>query len=252
MLEFNLNESSFNKVIIEYINSSFTKTLFNIERTELSKYMNFSLNHGNDTSRINEEFSKISKCDYFILVFPYSITGVPSVIKDWLDKILFNRELNQNISRKGLVITYTTYPLESFKPNSFHRSTLKRRLHYLLYGVLKANSIQPLEPLVLYHFSNSTAIISSPNIGNISIAPDNHSEIEGLSRVLTSKFANAESLENEINTSNIKLSSFRSQSVKSKKDKQPKNTQNRDDFLKELTSSLMRIEEANEIEIIEL
>lgn len=258
MLEYNITEPSFNNIIFENVKCSFSESMYNIDRTELtsSKFLNFKVGQTKESDMIKEEFFKLNNCDYFILVFPYSITGVPSLVKEWLDQVLFNNDLSQSKNRKGLIITYTSYPRESFKPNSFHRSTLKRRLHYLLYGALKAKSIQPLEPIVLYNFSNSLlANLSSAapsKTVNTPTLTENRSEIAGLSRVLTSKFANAENFENESNNSNVNINSLRSHSVKSRKEKSIKGSQDREDFLNELTSSLMSIEEANEIEIIEL
>lgn len=255
VLDYSLNDSNFSSSVFHKIKSSFSEVLYTFDKTELhnSEFRSFKVKQ--DSSIVAKEFSKLKSCDYLILIFPYSIMGLPSIVKDWFDKIMYKKDLTGLNSKKGLVITYTPYPRESFKPNSFHQSTIKRRLHYLLYGIFKSCSIQPLEPLVFYNYTQVNGDISSfsSNTVSINICNNNRLEIDELSRVLTSKFANAEVVENDSNNSNINVNSIRSQSVsKNKKERSNKGALERDEFLSELTSSLMCIEEANEIDIVEL
>lgn len=255
VLDYSFNDSTFSVSVFHKIKSLFSEVFYTFEKTELhnSEFRSFGVRA--DSNVIAREFSKLKHCDFLILIFPYSIMGLPSIVKDWFDKVLYKKDMSNFNHKKGLVVTYTPYPRESFKPNSFHQSTIKRRLHYLLYGIFKSCSIQPLEPLVFYNYSQLNSDLSSfsSNTGSIHMRNNSRSDIDELSRVLTSKLANAEVIENDSNNSNINVNSIRTQSVsKNKKERSNKGAQEREEFLSELTSSLMCIEEANEIDIVEL
>lgn len=99
---------------------------------------------------MNEESQKLYSCEIFIIVFNFTLTGLSSVFKEWIDKIFTSyRPLDNKYS---LLVSYTSFPQENFMPNSLHKSTIKRRLHYINWVTLKDNMFIPNEPLVFYDF----------------------------------------------------------------------------------------------------
>ena len=239
----NDDNESFGRNIMTQIISNTNKDLYSVVTTELSKTQFKKLNlMKEDKYAISSEKAKVSTCDYFILIFPYLTTGLPSIVKLWFD-LIFDKSYNiETAERKSLLITYTNFPQETFQPNSFHRSTLKRRLHFLLYGVLKHNNFQPVEPLVFYSYkSNDQAIIekSKKSSNNLSITgSDKEKEMSiGGKKVI-----------DDISQSSKGRASLNRSKLSNKKGY----LFTKDDFYSQITLSLEKIDEANEIDVLEL
>lgn len=173
LLFVSLSEDSFTKSIINAIYNSFPETHFDIKSSDLASQA-FSENLlKRKRDFLSEEFEKLAKSDYFIVVFPYLVTGIPGIIKEWFDIVLEKekcldfskptscRLLNQGKlqNKKALTITYTDFPQEAFKPNALHQSTIKKRLHHFNWLTLKYIGMDPCEPIV-YYSSNSKAVSS--------------------------------------------------------------------------------------------
>lgn len=104
----------------------------------------------NDSTVLDEETQKLYSCEIFIIVFNFNLIGLSSVFKEWIDKIFSRyRPLDSKFS---LLVSYTNFPQENFMPNALHKSTIKRRLHYVNWVTLKDNMFIPNEPLVFYDF----------------------------------------------------------------------------------------------------
>lgn len=197
---------------------------------------------------INFEYEKLLKCSYLILVFPYIVTGVPSIVKDWLDKVFIHAKRKNNLpfqeKQKALIISITDFPEESFQPNALHRSTLKRRLHHLLYGTLKSNGISPLEPLFFYNYGFQQQTANPPNQGsNNGSSSFNFAGGDDIREVKEKK---EEGIEFENNSNLV------SHSIIFKKSKKSKESQMKDEFLINLNQALTKIEELQDVDVSEL
>jgi putative NADPH-quinone reductase len=161
-------EESFTEAIVHQIHNSFSRDYYEINNTELSFSEITDKIMENNNKFFKTEYDKIKNSDYLILIFPYLITGIPGIVKEYFDNILYihedldsslnktstdllqNKLINNNNRSKGLIITHTDFTQESYQPNSLHQSTIKRRLHCLNWMTLKSIGIEPLEPVVLY------------------------------------------------------------------------------------------------------
>ena len=142
-------DEDFSKQIVQTICNCLNKNNFDILITDLGELTYAQIIIGNDKSGIKNEFEKLRSSDYIYVVFPFCITGVPSMINAWFDKVLAFMTTPFN-KKKALTITSTDFSQESFQPNSLHQSTVKRRLHHFNWLTLKHIGIDPLEPLVYY------------------------------------------------------------------------------------------------------
>jgi len=161
-------EESFTKAIVHQIYNAFSRDYYEINNTELSFSEITDKIMENNLEFFKTEYDKIKNSDYVILIFPYLITGIPGIIKEYFDNINYSHEnfdssliksatdtrqnklIKMNTRAKGLIITHTDFTQESYQPNSLHQSTIKRRLHCLNWMTLKSIGIEPLEPVILY------------------------------------------------------------------------------------------------------
>jgi putative NADPH-quinone reductase len=252
ILSFDFNDESFGKIVVSQIKKQIKLNVYDFDCTELQN-SNFKLLHNYNTENeelLRKEFDKLLNCTYFYIIFPYTLTGIPSIVKDWFDKI-FNYAFKINKlplmnQTKALLICTTDFPEESFQPNSLHRSTMKRRLHHLFYGMLKANGIKPLEPLFFYNYLpafNNYQNSKSSNNGSVSLNIVNL--VENGERDTNREAKKEDKV--EFDSSNAV-----SHSLIFKKSKKNKEAQAKEDFLTELGNILNTIDDLNEIDISEL
>lgn len=109
------------------------------------------------------EKEKVEKSDYFIVLFPYLLTGTPSLLLFWMENVFKTKVLNHSPSKnttqkqkKALIICYTDFPIEIFQPNSFMKGTLKRRLHSLI--CLLKSLFYTIEPIFFYSIQSIQSI----------------------------------------------------------------------------------------------
>lgn len=185
ILHFSLDsEDSFTKTILNSIYNNLPDSHYDIKTTDLTDPTIAESLLTKEKSFLTSEFEKLMDSSYFLIVFPFIISGIPGLVKEWFDQIL---ETQNNIlskqndlrilnlrgqdekekfkndsatkspmftGKKGMIITYTDFPKEAFQPNSLHQSTIKRRLHYFNWVTLKYVGIEPCEPLVFYSNAN--------------------------------------------------------------------------------------------------
>jgi putative NADPH-quinone reductase len=175
-------EESFTKTILNSIYNNLPESHYDIKTTDLTDSTTAEYLLNKERKFLSSEFEKLKECSYFLIIFPFIVSGIPGLVKEWFDRILETQNdlLNQvnevkpknlrihDKSRKasdmngrslfkekrGMIITYTDFPKEAFQPNSLHQSTIKRRLHYFNWVTLKYVGIEPCEPLVFYSNAN--------------------------------------------------------------------------------------------------
>lgn len=207
ILHFSLDsEDSFTKTILNSIYNNLPDSHYDIKTTDLTDSTTAENLLNKEKSFLSSEFEKLRDSSYFLIVFPFIISGIPGLVKEWFDRILETQNnilSKQNVQnnlkiknlrgqdnekdntsnesaikspmftgKKGMIITYTDFPKEAFQPNSLHQSTIKRRLHYFNWVTLKYVGIEPCEPLVFY--SNANVGFSQNLLSHKSTFESNH------------------------------------------------------------------------------
>jgi len=217
----------------------------------------------NNNKFFDSEYKNIRNANYVILIFPYLITGVPGIIKEYFDNIHYIHEnfdtnliksgsdlqsnilKTNNIKSKGLIITHTDFTQESYQPHSLHQSTIKRRLHCLNWMTLNCIGIEPLEPVVLYspvynslnqHFSKKSTLESFQQFNSKKTNPNSNlqpSHIPNISGINNQDNSNLPPCHNDyVNTVESKSINISRNSINKKRSNEIKY---KDDFLLEIS-----------------
>ena len=155
VLSISFSDESLTKQIVNKISSSVSKEHYDILNTELGDFQTSVYIQENNKNFFDDELKRLDESEEIIIVFPYLITGTPGILIEFLNK-LFSKKGTR--SKKGIVLTYTEFPKESFYPNSLHQSSIKRKLHFLNWIILKNNGIEPYEPIIMYNTQQKTSM----------------------------------------------------------------------------------------------
>jgi putative NADPH-quinone reductase len=209
-------EESFTKTILNSIYTHLPETHYDIKTTDLTDSVISENLLNKEKKFLLTEVEKLQKSSYFLIIFPFIVSGIPGLIKEWFDRILETqnnnllsqayenktknvgfdeKKLSKNTKsaifteKKGMIITYTDFPKEAFQPNSLHQSTIKRRLHYFNWVTLKYVGIEPCEPLVFY--SNTSVGFNHNLLSHKSTFESNHFKKLNTNTVFGQPSANA-------------------------------------------------------------
>lgn len=164
LLSYSNNSNSFEDLLHKEIDILLSG--FSSEKTILLNKQKDLENQSDFHNFFKNEKEKVEKSDYFIVLFPYLLTGTPSLIHFWMENVfksfVFNHPPSKEPSqkqKKALIICYTDFPIEIFQPNSFMKGTLKRRLHSLI--CLLKSFFYTIEPIFFYSIKSIQSIPSN-------------------------------------------------------------------------------------------
>lgn len=237
LLTLSLYEESFTKKILTQIYNNFSSDYYTIENTELGYSDTASKLLENKNDFLQQQKKYFEESHYIIMVFPFLISGIPGIMKEWFFKIsetkaIVSSKFDIPKNKRALTITYTDFPQETYQPNSLHQSTINRRLHHLNWVTLKQCGFEPFEPVVFY----------SPVLKNNNTYLSHKSTIESFGNFGSKKSQLEAANENKKDSYNENDKDSKSQFTKQSKKNKNQDMKMREEFLSELGKSIKYID----------